>query len=170
MAPYIFEKCSFWERKAKLRKFTACPFSPDNQAPMNAPPTLNHKNLFFARFLFEMPTQKFPNVINLVAFHPRPQIASDLGRNVTRSSNPHPKSQAIPERERHFWLMAADSNRNGPQPAAIWESQTQPAPIFVEFCTPKSQPAGRNRRIRAAKAAANRRIAGHKATKVIKTL
>ena len=32
----------------------------------------------------------------LVALHPRPQIASDLGRNVTRSSNPHLKSQAIP--------------------------------------------------------------------------
>ena len=48
----------------------------------------------------------------LVAFHPRPQIASDLGRNVTRSSNPHLKSQAIPERERNFCLVAADSNRN----------------------------------------------------------
>ena len=67
---------------------------------------------------FRMTPQREVNSI-LVAFHPRPQIASDLGRNVTRSSNPHPKSQAIPERERHFWLMAADSNRNGPQPAAI---------------------------------------------------
>ena len=27
--------------------------------------------------------------------------------------------------------MAADSNRNGPQPAAIRESQAQPAPVFV---------------------------------------
>ena len=42
------------------------------------------------------------NCRDLVAFHPRPQIASDLGRNVTRSSNPHLKSQAIPERERNF--------------------------------------------------------------------
>ena len=33
--------------------------------------------------------------MGLVAFHPQPQIASDLGRNVTRSSNPHLKSQAI---------------------------------------------------------------------------
>ena len=58
-------------------------------------------------------------VWNLVAFHPRPQIASDLGRNITRSSNLHLKSQAIPERERKFCLMAADSNRSRPQPAAI---------------------------------------------------
>ena len=55
--------------------------------------------------------------MTLVAFHPRPQIASDLGRNVARSSNPHLKSQAIPEWERHSRLMAADSNRNGPRPA-----------------------------------------------------
>ena len=54
-----------------------------------------------------------------MAFHPRPQIASDLGRNITRSSNLDPKSQAIPERERHFRLMATDSNRNGPQPTPI---------------------------------------------------
>ena len=72
-----------------------------------------------------------------MAFHPRPQIASDLGRNVTRSSNLHLKSRAIPEWGRHSQLMAADSNRNGPQPAAIWESQAQPAPTFVEFCTPQ---------------------------------
>ena len=46
--------------------------------------------------------------LDLGTFHPQPQIASDLGRNVTRNSNPHLKSQAIPEQERHFWLMAAD--------------------------------------------------------------
>ena len=32
--------------------------------------------------------------------------------------------------------MAADSNRNGPQPAPIWELQAQPAPIFVMIWTP----------------------------------
>ena len=37
-----------------------------------------------------------------MAFHPRPQIASDLGRNFARTSNPHLKSTAIPERERNF--------------------------------------------------------------------
>ena len=32
----------------------------------------------------------------LVAFHPRPQIASDLGRNVTRSFNPHRNRKKFP--------------------------------------------------------------------------
>ena len=44
-------------------------------------------------------------------------------------------------------------------------SPTRPY-IYVFFEFPKSQPAGRNRRNRAAKAAANRKIAGHKATKL----
>ena len=33
---------------------------------------------------------------NLVAFHPRPQIASDLGRNITRSFNPHRNRNQFP--------------------------------------------------------------------------
>ena len=33
---------------------------------------------------------------NLVAFHPQPQIASDLGRNVTRSFNPHRNRSQFP--------------------------------------------------------------------------
>ena len=33
---------------------------------------------------------------NLVAFHPRPQIASDLGRNVTRNFNPHRNRNQFP--------------------------------------------------------------------------
>ena len=32
----------------------------------------------------------------LVAFHPRPQIASDLGRNVTRIFNPHRNRNQFP--------------------------------------------------------------------------
>ena len=32
----------------------------------------------------------------LVAFHPRPQIASDLGRNVTRNFNPHRNRNQFP--------------------------------------------------------------------------
>ena len=35
-------------------------------------------------------------VATLVAFHPRPQIASDLGRNVTRSFNPHGNRNRFP--------------------------------------------------------------------------
>ena len=31
-----------------------------------------------------------------VAFHPRPQIASDLGRNITRSFNPHRNRNQFP--------------------------------------------------------------------------
>ena len=33
---------------------------------------------------------------NLVAFQPRPQIASDLGRNVTRNFNPHRNRNQFP--------------------------------------------------------------------------
>ena len=35
-------------------------------------------------------------VQNLVAFHPRPQIASDLGRNFTRNFNPHRNRNQFP--------------------------------------------------------------------------
>ena len=35
-------------------------------------------------------------MVRLVAFHPRPQIASDLGRNVTRSVNPHRNRNQFP--------------------------------------------------------------------------
>ena len=34
--------------------------------------------------------------LSLVAFHPRPQIASDLGRNVTRNFNPHRNRNQFP--------------------------------------------------------------------------
>ena len=37
-----------------------------------------------------------PHIMPLVAFHPRPQIASDLGRNVTRSFNPHRNRNQFP--------------------------------------------------------------------------
>ena len=37
-----------------------------------------------------------PGLSHLVAFHPRPQIASDLGRNVTRSFNPHRNRNQFP--------------------------------------------------------------------------
>ena len=45
----------------------------------------------------------------------------------------------------------------------------KPNPPLCLWCfgLPKPQPAGRNRRIGAAKAAANRKIAGHKATKKV---
>ena len=35
-------------------------------------------------------------LLHLVAFHPRPQIASDLGRNVTRNFNPHRNRNQFP--------------------------------------------------------------------------
>ena len=41
-------------------------------------------------------TQFWPQIAPLVAFHPRPQIASDLGRNVTRSFNPHRNRNQFP--------------------------------------------------------------------------
>ena len=36
------------------------------------------------------------NGATLVAFHPRPQIAGDLGRNVTRNFNPHRNRNQFP--------------------------------------------------------------------------
>ena len=40
--------------------------------------------------------------MGLVAFHPWPQMTSELGRNFTRSSNPQLKSQVIPKRYEIF--------------------------------------------------------------------
>ena len=70
-----------------------------------------------------------PSTPRLSGLQLRPQIAGNLGRdvqfqpqiagNLGRDVQPAPKSQAIPEQEPNFWLVAADSNRSGPQPAAI---------------------------------------------------
>ena len=42
-----------------------------------------------------------------------------FGSQLHLQLQPGPKSQALPERERNFRLMAADSNRSRLQPAAI---------------------------------------------------
>ena len=109
--------------------------------------------------------EKIAGKKGLVAFHPRPQIASDLGRNLTRTSNPHPKSQAMPQRERHFCLWPQTQIATGLNPPRFENRKPNPPLYLWCFELPKSQPAGRNRRIRAAKAAANHKIAGHNATK-----
>ena len=56
---------------------------------MNAMPSFSEKALLFTDFCFV-------GCPSLVAFHPRPQIASDLGRNVTRSFNPHRNRNQFP--------------------------------------------------------------------------
>ena len=85
---------------------------PTGQLDLRYPPPFNaqarHHSAAFVvlnpHFSERNQTRKvFP--MHFVAFHPRPQIASGLGRNVTRSPNP------LGNR--------ADSNRNRPQPAAI---------------------------------------------------
>ena len=49
----------------------------------------------FLLFLMGFAPLKSPGR-TLVAFHPRPQIASDLGRNVTRNFNPHRNRSQFP--------------------------------------------------------------------------
>ena len=51
--------CSKYIR-AKLLEFVSCPFSPDNQTPMHAPPE-PQKNIFSV--FVDMPNQKSPNII-----------------------------------------------------------------------------------------------------------
>ena len=113
-----------------------------------------------------MPNCSGVRVWPLVAFHPRPQIASDLGRNVTRSPNPHQNRKRFPSGNEIFGLWPQTQIATGLNPLRFENRKPNPPLYLCFFELPKSQPAGRNRRIRAAKAAANRKIAGHKATKV----
>ena len=74
---------------------------------------------------------KWCETLDLVAFLPRPQIPSDLGRNVTHNSNLHQKCKRF---------LSENGILAYPQPAAIWDSQAQPAPCIcggLKF--PKSQ-------------------------------
>ena len=101
----------------------------------------------------------------LVAFHPRPQIASDLGRNVTRSSNRTRIASDSRAGTTFFGSWPQSQIATGLNPLRFENRKPNPPLYLWSFALSKSQPAGPNRRIRAAKAAANRRIAGHKATK-----
>ena len=65
----------------------------------------------------------------LVAFHPRPQsLAIWVATSPAASTRTEIATNSRAGTK--FWLMAADSNRSRPQPAAIWESQAQPAPFY----------------------------------------
>ena len=75
-----------------------------------------------------------------MAFHPRPQIASDLGRNVTRNFNPHRNRNQFPSGNE----ILAYGRRLKLQPASTR--------CDLRIASPTRQ------------AAANRRIASHKAT------
>ena len=78
----------------------------------------------------------------LVAFHPRPQIASDLGRNVTRNFNPHRNRNQFPPQIQ----IAAGLN------PLRFENRKPNPPLFTgDLNSSNRKPAGRNRRIRAAK-------------------
>ena len=87
----------------------------------------------------------------LVAFHPRPQIASDLGRNGTRSFNPHRNRNQFPSGNE----ILAYGRRFKSQPASTrcdFENRKPNPPLFTgDLNSPNRKPAGRNRRIRAAK-------------------
>ena len=88
---------------------------------------------------------------SLVAFHPRPQIASDLGRNVTRNFNPHPKSQPIFEWERNFGLWPQTQIAAGLNPLRFENRKPNPPLFTSDLNSSNRKPAGRNRRIRAAR-------------------
>ena len=87
----------------------------------------------------------------LVAFHSRPQIASDLGRNVTRSFNPHRNRNQFPSGNE----ILAYGRRFKSQPASNplrFENRKPNPPLFTgDLNSSNRKPAGRNRRIRAAR-------------------
>ena len=88
--------------RANLRKFVSCPFSPDNQTPMNAPPWAPQK-LFFLVF-FDMPTQKSTNVINTF------QICASFSPKVQTRNSQNQKfqtSQKVPKTV--FWPCSLDT-------------------------------------------------------------
>ena len=85
-----------------------------------------------------------------MAFHPRPQIASDLGRNVTRSFNPHRNRSQFPSGN-EILAYGRRFNAAGLNPLRFENRKPNP-PLFTgDLNSPNRKPAGRNRRIRAAK-------------------
>ena len=134
--------------------------------PSHLTPSSDPNSHFARKALFSYPRVSAQGVRHLVAFHPRPQIASDLGRNVTRSFNPHRNRNQFPSGSE----ILAFGRRFKSQPASTrcdLRIASPTRPLFTDdLNSSHRKPAGRNHRIRAAFAAANRRIAGHKATKV----
>ena len=98
-------------------------------------------------------------LVYLLAFHPRPQIASDLGRNVTRSPNPHPNRKRLPSGNEMFGLWPQTQIATGLNLLRFANRKPNPPLYSCFFELPKSQPAGL--------VAANRKIAVHKATKLV---
>ena len=94
-----------------------------------------------------------------MAFHLRPQIASELGRKLTRSSNPHRNHKRFASGNGILALWPQIQIAAGLNPPR----STRPYLRWSEH--PKSQAAGRGHRILAAKQPQNRRIASPKATK-----
>ena len=90
-----------------------------------------------------------------MAFHPRPQIASDLGRNVTCSSNPH--------RNRTFGLWLQINSQRASTRCDVRIASPTP-PLYPRWPgLPKSQIRGLLSQNLGRQAAANCRIAPHKA-------
>ena len=85
----------------------------------------------------------------LVAFHPRPQIASDLGPQLHPQLQPAPKSQPIPEWERNFGLWPQTQIAAGLNPLRFENRKPNPPLCTGDLNSSNRKPAGRNRRIRA---------------------
>ena len=87
---------------------------------------------------------------NLVAFHPRPQIASDLGRNVTRNFNPHRNRNQFPSGN-EILAYGRRQIAAGLNPLRFENRRPNP-PLFTgDLNSSNRKPAGRSRRIRAAR-------------------
>ena len=71
-------------------------------------------------------------VVTLVAFHPQPQIASNLGRSVTRSSNPHRNRKQFPSGNDIFALWPQIQIASGLNPLRF-ESRKPNPPLYVYF-------------------------------------
>ena len=102
---------------------------------------------------------------HLVAFHPRPHIASDLGRNLTCSSTPHRNRKRFPSGNKisGVWPKSFKAQR-----ASARRDWRIASPIH-HLCAPvrssehpNSQPAGRKQKKLGRQAA----ITSHEATKV----
>ena len=95
--------------------------------------------------------QRKNSVTTLLAFHPQPQIASDLGRNVTRNFNPHRNRSQFPSGNEIFGLWPQIQIAAGLNPLRFENRKPNP-PLFTgDLNSSNRKPAGRNRRIRAAR-------------------
>ena len=81
----------------------------------------------------------------------RPQIANDLGHNVTRSSNAHRNRKRFPSGNEVLSLWLQIQIAAGLNPLRFENRKPNPPLFRCDLTSPNRKPADRNRRIRAAR-------------------